>query len=259
VLSYLLHSYSQMNFKQSSKSQQPSKLQQPYTHSQQPAKSQQQSPQQSPQQYLKQSLQQSQPKPKTYIIDWLNIFSDFREIKYAKQHIDFHQIKHQNIESDTFGFFELFFTKYIQYVGIEPSGNFIFVMKKLYNYDRNNMLDKVMQRFSNFKVSFMIIDEQYSNTLIDKNKDDFLCQYLMYTMKSRSDCILISNDRYRDAISYIKLFDFILNITIIRYANSKRSEQKFQINPQEVSDGLISQSNYMKRRSIPKRNLNSII
>ena len=50
-----------------------------------------------------------------YICDYLNIFSDFREIKYKKLNIDFHTVKHMNKERDTYEFFELFFKKYIKY------------------------------------------------------------------------------------------------------------------------------------------------
>ena len=35
-----------------------------------------------------------------YIIDFLNIFSDFREIKYKKENIDFHSTKHLNKEQE---------------------------------------------------------------------------------------------------------------------------------------------------------------
>ena len=47
---------------------------------------------------------------KYYIIDFLNIFSDYREIIYKKKNIDFHSVKHNNKEQDTIGFFKLFFS-----------------------------------------------------------------------------------------------------------------------------------------------------
>ena len=52
-------------------------------------------------------------KSNVYIVDFLNIFSDFREIKYKKDNIDFHSVKHCNKEQDTYDFFKLFFSKYI--------------------------------------------------------------------------------------------------------------------------------------------------
>ena len=38
------------------------------------------------------------PKKTIYTCDYLNLFSDFREIKYKKDNIDFHQVKHFNKE-----------------------------------------------------------------------------------------------------------------------------------------------------------------
>ena len=78
-----------------------------------------------------------------YIIDFLNIFSDYREIVYKKQNIDFHSVKHNNKEKDTYNFFGLFFTKYIQKVNIKKGSIFIFIMKKINNYDEilNNILN----------------------------------------------------------------------------------------------------------------------
>ena len=46
---------------------------------------------------------------KYYVIDFFNIFSDYREIIYKKRDIDFHSVKHENKEKDTYDFFHLFF------------------------------------------------------------------------------------------------------------------------------------------------------
>ena len=199
-------------------------------------------------------------KEKLYIIDFLNIISDFREIKYKKQNIDFHTIKHRNIEQDTYDFFELFFTKYIERVNINKNSLFMFIMKKLNGYDV--ILDKVMKKIPEMKVTFCIIEDKYNNVLIDKNKDDFLCQYLMYTMKNTYDCVLISNDKYRDAPNYIKLFNFNMCVLFVKFIKEKGQIQKneniFKICSNNDIGKNMMISNY-KRVSIPKHNLNSIL
>ena len=122
-------------------------------------------------------------KPNVYIVDFLNIFSDFREIKYKKSNIDFHSVKHCNKEKDTYDFFNLFFTKYIDHVNIDKSSQFYFVMKKLNNYD--TILDNIIKSHDKFNMQFIIIEDKYDNVILDKNKDDFLCQYFF--------CILQTN------------------------------------------------------------------
>lgn len=194
-----------------------------------------------------------------YIVDFLNIFSDFREIKYKKNNIDFHLVKHSNKDQDTYDFFELFFSKYIDYVNINKSSHFYFVMKKLNDYE--NVLDNIIRTHSNFNMTFLIIEEKYENAIIDKNKDDFLCQYFFYILKqNNNNCTLISNDKYRDKKNYIKLFDFDLFIRIVNY-NSKTSSidksiLKIQLN-NIISKNMILQD-YI-RCTIPKRHLNRII
>ena len=145
-------------------------------------------------------------KPLVYIVDFLNIFSDFREIKYKKQNVDFHSVKHSNKEQDTYDFFKLFFSKYIDYVKIDRSSQFYFVMKKLNDYE--TILDNIMQTHYDFNMKFIIIEDKFNNDILDKNKDDFLCQYFFYVLQKNNDCVLISNDKYRDKRSYIKLFNF---------------------------------------------------
>jgi hypothetical protein len=140
-----------------------------------------------------------------YIVDFLNIFSDFREIKYKMSNIDFHSVKHVNKEKDTLDFFKIFFTKYISYTGIKSDGNFLFVMKKITNYD--NVLYKILELYEKFNIRFIIIESKYELDILDKNKDDFLCQYIFsYLISNNDNCILISNDKYRDRDVYVKEF-----------------------------------------------------
>ena len=113
-----------------------------------------------------------------YIIDFLNIFSDYREIIYKKKNIDFHSVKHNNKENDTYNFFRLFFTKYIEKVNIEKCSVFIFIMKKINNYD--DILNNILNSYNDFKIKFILIEDEYNNKTIDKNKDDFLCQYIFF-------------------------------------------------------------------------------
>ena len=151
-------------------------------------------------------------KPIVYIVDFLNIFSDFREIKYKKQNVDFHSVKHSNKEQDTYDFFKLFFSKYIDYVNIDKTSQFYFVMKKLNDYE--TILDNIMRTHYDFNMKFIIIEDKFNNNILDKNKDDFLCQYFFYILQKNNQCVLISNDKYRDKRSYIKLFNFDIFISV---------------------------------------------
>jgi hypothetical protein len=196
-------------------------------------------------------------KQTVYIVDFLNIFSDFREIKYKKENIDFHSVKHNNKEKDTLDFFDLFFTKYINHVNIHNSSQFYFVMKKLNDYEK--VLDNVM-KIHKFNMKFIIIEDKYNNDILDKNKDDFLCQYFFYILQKSNDCVLISNDKYRDKKDYIKLFNFDIFIRMI-HLNKKtnlleKSMLKIQLN-ENISNHMIIQK--YTRCTIPKRDLGKIL
>jgi hypothetical protein len=197
--------------------------------------------------------------PNIYVADYLNLFSDFREMKYKKENVDFHQVKHYNKEKDTIEFFELFFTKYIKYVNINKNSNFIFVMKKITNYDE--ILYKILESYSDINIRFIIIESKYENITLDKNKDDFLCQYLFnFLVKNNDNCILISNDKYRDRDAYIKIFqDSNLNsIKVIQKHENllkiENLELKFDIS---ICNSLLNQK--YKRTVIPKNKLNNIL
>lgn len=197
--------------------------------------------------------------PNIYVADYLNLFSDFREMKYKKENVDFHQVKQKNKEKDTIEFFELFFTKYIKYVNINKNSNFIFVMKKITNYDE--ILYKILESYRDINIRFIIIESKYENIILDKNKDDFLCQYLFnFLVKNNDNCILISNDKYRDRDAYIKIFqDSNLNsIKVIQKHENQiiieNLELKFDIS---ICNSLLNQK--YKRTVIPKNKLNNIL
>lgn len=195
---------------------------------------------------------------KIYIVDFLNIFSDFREIKYKRDNIDFHSIKHINKTKDTYDFFDLFFTKYIDHVGINKTSQFYFVMKKLNDFE--TILDNIMKTYSTFNIKFIIIEDKYSNEILDKNKDDFLCQYFFYILSKNNDCTLISNDKYRDKNNYIKLFNFDISLRIISFNKTNKTLEKSVLKIQlsnTISDEIISQK--YTRCTIPKRKLNNIL
>jgi hypothetical protein len=195
---------------------------------------------------------------RTYIVDFLNIFSDFREIKYKKQNIDFHYVKHDNKLKDTLDFFDLFFTKYIDFVKINRNGNFIFIMKKL--NDHVDTLGHVLKKYHNYNVKFMIIEDQYQDLTLDKNKDDFLCQYIFYVMSKSTNCTLISNDKYRDKKEYIGSFIYDMTICTLEWNKIIQSVQKsvikYKVNP-NIRNNLRTQT--CLRCTIPKRKLNIII
>ena len=197
-------------------------------------------------------------KSNVYIVDFLNIFSDFREIKYKKDNIDFHSVKHCNKEQDTYDFFKLFFSKYIDYVQIEKTSKFYFVMKKLNDYE--TILDNIMKTHSEFNMRFIIIEDKYDNVILDKNKDDFLCQYFFYILQKNNNCVLISNDKYRDKKNYIKLFNFDISIKVVNYNKKTSSLEKSTLTiklTDSISDNMIFQK--YTRCTIPKRDLNLIL
>jgi hypothetical protein len=193
-----------------------------------------------------------------YIIDFFNIFSDYREMKYKKLNVDFHSTKHINKEQDTQDFFDIFFTKYIQYANIDKNSKFMFVMKKL--NDSEQLLKSIIIKYLHLDLQFVIIEEKYKNIILDKNKDDFLCQYFFWYFKQQNNCFLISNDKYRDRQTYINLFNFDISLTIFKYNKKTNTLQKLSsfINATHDIPFLLNY-NYTKRTSIPKHELLHII
>lgn len=194
---------------------------------------------------------------KIYIVDFLNIFSDFREIKYKKENVDFHKVKHENKISDTLDFFELFFTKYLAYTKINPKSSFLFVMKKLHSY--NDLLQNILLKYKHLDITFIIIEDRFKDIILEKNKDDFMCQYIFHVLQKKYDCHLISNDKYRDRISYVSLFDFDINLTIFQLENPNLVfQENLKLN---LKNRLVDEMLHKKycRCSIPKKKLINIL
>ena len=198
-----------------------------------------------------------------YICDYLNIFSDFREIKYKKLNIDFHTVKHMNKERDTYEFFELFFKKYIKYINININSNFIFVMKKLTNYE--NVIYKILHLYNNVNLRFIIIESQYTKSILDKNKDDFLCQYIIsYLIGHNDNCSLISNDKYRDRDIYVKEFKSNTFNTFVKIMKKKAGSVNLIENigleldiDDVICDAILKQK--YNRCTIPKNKLVDVL
>lgn len=192
-----------------------------------------------------------------YTVDFLNIFSDFREIKYKMQNIDFHTVKHLNILDDTFEFFDMFFTKYIHFANINLSNsNFIFVVKKIPNFE--TVINNVLTKYSKFNFRFVVIENKFNNDTLDKNKDDFLCQYIyQYFLNTNKNCTLISNDKYRDLSNYINKFPTLLKINVIKLESKQIAKKQSTIFIQPTIKNKIS--NILKRCSIPKYKLHHVI
>ena len=222
----------------------------------------------------------SQKRP-IYVTDFLNVFSDQREVKYAKQNINFHDVKHINKEQDTYEFFDLFFTKYISYMHISKKSNFIFVMKKISKYD--NILLNVLEKYKDIDIRFIIIESVYTDqtkiSILDKNKDDFLCQYILsFLMRNNEKCVLISNDKYRDRNLYVTKFNN-LNSTTVRILKKSKLNKNIIENQLLKLNTILNESitnqtcelhfdntickdilkQIYKRQCIPKNMLNKII
>jgi hypothetical protein len=207
--------------------------------------------------YIKSNIKQNSP---IYVIDFLNIFSDFREIKYKMTNVDFHSVKHINKEKDTLDFFEIFFTKYISYTGIKKDSNFLFVMKKITNYDV--IIYNILELYKDLNIRFIIIESKYESDILDKNKDDFLCQYIFsYLISNNDNCILISNDKYRDREIYVNEFSNN-NSTFIRVVkktdNNLIENSSLQIDIEKIiCNKILTQT--CKRCTIPKHKLRNIL
>jgi hypothetical protein len=170
---------------------------------------------------------------KVYIIDFLNIFSDYREMKYLKTNVDFHKVKHNNIEKDTYEFFEMFFGIYIKTLNISKNGRFIFILKSIPEYEI--LLPKIMEKYIKMDIRFITVMNKMKEVNMDKNKDDFVCQYFYHLLSCDNtlECILVSNDLYRDRLTYIKKYiNLELDITVLRITNKKinKTESKMTIN-----------------------------
>jgi len=207
--------------------------------------------------YVKNSLKQNSP---IYIVDFLNIFSDFREIKYKKLNINFHEVKHINKEKDTFDFFELFFTNYINYTGISRDSNFIFILKKLTNYDI--ILYNILEKYKDLNIRFIIIESKYDIDILDKNKDDFLCQYIFsYLISNNDNCILISNDKYRDRKNYVTQFinnKCTASIRVVKILNNLIENATLDLDIEQIiCNNILTQK--CKRCMIPKHKLKNIL
>jgi hypothetical protein len=203
--------------------------------------------------YLESLLQKRRIKDGTlHIVDFLNVFSDFREIKYKQKNIDFHAVKHTNKLQDTIEFFDLFFKRYIRYAKISSKTTFIFVMKRLNDYDI--LLQTILQKYPQYECFFIIIEDRINNTVLEKNKDDFLCQYIYHCLKDRYNCYLISNDKYRDRESYLQLFNFYIKVTLMQ-AGTVEKEVPLYLGEHLVKDICLDNI----RCSIPKKYLCNIL
>jgi hypothetical protein len=192
----------------------------------------------------------------TYVIDYFNIFSDFREIYYKKKGVDFHLVKHTNLKTDTDMFFKIFFTVYAKHTGLDLSRDFVFIVKKLHGYQ--DILKNVLESYNMINIRFMLVIEKYNNKIVDSNKDDFLCQYMMCLYGN--DSVLISNDKYADTRNYLDAFlgQKTLNIQTLMNRGGL-----FTIHscPFIITDKTISSllKQRMNRSSIPKQNLLNVI
>ena len=186
--------------------------------------------------------------PTTYIIDFFNVFSDYRETYYKKIKVDFHSVKHATLLKDTRDFFDLFFMDYLKVVGIEDKSEFVFVMKKIYNYEQA-LLD-TLEKYKNLNIKFVIVKDRYDNSLVEQNKDDFICQYLL-SIYPKS--VLISNDNYKNKIDYTFLFLELqrVNIQIIQYNESSvTNAETFYIVNGDITKKI--NSHRYNRRCLPK-------
>jgi len=133
-------------------------------------------------------------------------------------------------------------------------------MKRLYEYEY--ILLEVLKIYKNFNIQFVIIKTKYNDELLDKNKDDFLCQYLFISfIQQVVSCQLISNDKYRDRLMYLNNYK---NMEIILYNYNLKSNiiskimKSYEIDQSIINDMILKYKHY-QRCSIPKNRLHLII
>ena len=189
----------------------------------------------------------------TYIIDYFNLLGDFRECYYLKQNIDFHSVKNETLYDDTYKFFELFFTYYIKLTNINPNSQFIFVMKKISKYDI--VLSDILQKYRNLQIKFVIVKDRYNNELVEQNKDDYICQYLLLV---HNESILISNDKYKNKLEYTNLFleQRQINIQIMMFSTDLNIFNTFYIINHEITNSMNC-TDYI-RNTLQKNKFNTI-
>lgn len=198
---------------------------------------------------------------KIFTIDYMNVWSDYREVKYKKLGVDFHDVKHKNKETDTLEFFSIFFNAYIDYIKVSKKSEFIFIMKKITNYE--HILLNVLELYKDINIRFFVIESKYTDNMLDKNKDDYLCQYIVSYYKDKepeSMCTLISNDKYRDRNQYIKLFNNIKSLSIrhLTIVDKQIENTLMELNIDvNISNTILNQQ--YKRQTIPKNKLDNIL
>ena len=196
------------------------------------------------------------PTKQMYVIDFFNVFSDYRETYYKNLGMNFHNVKYTNLLEDTVNFFNLFFDDYLPIVNINRDSEFIFVMKKIHNYE--GLLESIINTYKEINIKFVIITDKYQNVLVEQNKDDFICQYLLSIYPNS---ILISNDKYRNRIDYLELYRVLNKINIQVIHNNRVSERITNANTfYIINKNAIDKIHRIKfnRASLPKSKFNTL-
>ena len=196
------------------------------------------------------------PTKQMYVIDFFNVFSDYRETYYKNLGMNFHNVKYTNLLEDSVNFFNLFFDDYLPIVNINRDSEFIFVMKKIHNYE--GLLESIINTYKEINIKFVIITDKYQNVLVEQNKDDFICQYLLSIYPNS---ILISNDKYRNRIDYLELYRVLNKINIQVIHNNRVSERITNANTfYIINKNAIDKIHRIKfnRASLPKSKFNTL-
>lgn len=180
-----------------------------------------------------------------YIVDFLNIFSDFREMKYNLYNMDWRDFMYSKFETDLNIFFKWFFNYYVKELKLHDDYEYIFIMK---NVGFTNLFKTLIKEYPN--ISFMYM-EKHAEPIIEKNKDDFLCNYFYAFYKIQGHNIqLISNDKYKDLENYYQIFrDKTFDIKIIK--NSQKYSIKLHIHSIIIEKMLKK----IEKNAINKKNL----
>lgn len=105
---------------------------------------------------------------------------------------------------DLIKFFKWFFNYYVKELNLHDNYEYIFIIKDIgYRY----LFDSILKEYKNVQMLFLKKNKS-DGDLIEKNKDDFICNYLYVFYKIQGkDVVLISNDKYRDLNTYYKHYE----------------------------------------------------
>ena len=152
------------------------------------------------------------------IIDFLNVFTTFREQKYKTNNIYWRDVSHINFKTDCVQFFKWFFNFYLKEMKLKKEYKYIFVSKDI---GYRNIFKKIIK---DYDTSIWFVKNRLQDV------DDFICNYLYFFYTNiHKPVVVISADKFKD----IKLHYNVI-ITIDVYTQFGNREINLNCNDIEI-------------------------